>query len=550
MNSAVAARRVIPAVLIGLLAARAAAQWTSDPNTNTPVATNSGDEGTPIVAAAPGGATWVCHTDNSAGAGYKYSVQLLDSAGVRQFPSSIVVSPNRTNTATFLMDMEVDGLGNAIIAFDNTGIYAQKVLPDGSLAWGPSGVFMTGSTGALGPRVCAMADGSAVVCWASGSINLNFQRVNSNGTLGAAWQLTETGRAQSPSDMVGTSAVGEFILLWVRAEGTNMVTSRKGLKIQKWDASNAQVWNGGTPLNVYTSSAAPSQGIQTSYFPRVLADGANGAIVAWYDTGATRNAWLQHVLANGTFQFAAAGLAVSVVSSATELRLSAAVTYHATPGEYTVAYERSTPSQSAFGISAQRITGAGSRLWGTGAGVELLPMTGNHSSFINCNSAPSAGGNEAIVTWLQYAGANGPMGVLSSRLHADGTAVWSPANIEAATNTVNKGRLGVVNSTGGDWLVAGWGHDTSGNQDVRAMRINADGTRGSSDPICDSVDFNNDTLFPDTLDIDDFLSVFAGGPCSNDPNCNDIDYNNDALFPDTLDIDAVLSVFAGGPCLI
>jgi hypothetical protein len=65
---------------------------------------------------------------------------------------------------------------------------------------------------------------------------------------------------------------------------------------------------------------------------------------------------------------------------------------------------------------------------------------------------------------------------------------------------------------------------------------------------CDPIDFNNDGLFPDTQDIDDFLAVFAGGPCSNDPNCNDIDFNNDGLFPDTLDIDSLLSVFSGGPC--
>jgi hypothetical protein len=68
-------------------------------------------------------------------------------------------------------------------------------------------------------------------------------------------------------------------------------------------------------------------------------------------------------------------------------------------------------------------------------------------------------------------------------------------------------------------------------------------------PICDTVDFNRDELFPDTLDIDDFLSVFSGGTCSNDPLCGDIDYNNDGLFPDTLDIDALLSVFSGGGCL-
>ncbi len=65
---------------------------------------------------------------------------------------------------------------------------------------------------------------------------------------------------------------------------------------------------------------------------------------------------------------------------------------------------------------------------------------------------------------------------------------------------------------------------------------------------CDPIDFNGDGLFPDTLDIDDFLSVFSGGPCSNAPSCGDIDFNNDGLFPDTADIDAMLSVFSGGAC--
>ena len=65
---------------------------------------------------------------------------------------------------------------------------------------------------------------------------------------------------------------------------------------------------------------------------------------------------------------------------------------------------------------------------------------------------------------------------------------------------------------------------------------------------CDLTDFNGDGLYPDTADIDDFLSVFSGGPCSTN-DCGDLDFNNDGLFPDTLDIDSLLSVFSGGACL-
>jgi hypothetical protein len=64
---------------------------------------------------------------------------------------------------------------------------------------------------------------------------------------------------------------------------------------------------------------------------------------------------------------------------------------------------------------------------------------------------------------------------------------------------------------------------------------------------CDSIDFNRDGLLPDVLDIEDFLSVFSGGPCSTN-DCADIDFNNDDLFPDAEDIQALLNAFSGGAC--
>ncbi|MFO0830229.1 MAG: hypothetical protein U0637_00160 [Phycisphaerales bacterium] len=68
---------------------------------------------------------------------------------------------------------------------------------------------------------------------------------------------------------------------------------------------------------------------------------------------------------------------------------------------------------------------------------------------------------------------------------------------------------------------------------------------------CHSIDFNNDGLFPDTADIDDFLNVFSGANCPPSAGylCDPIDFNGDGLFPDTMDIDALLSVFSGGGCI-
>lgn len=64
---------------------------------------------------------------------------------------------------------------------------------------------------------------------------------------------------------------------------------------------------------------------------------------------------------------------------------------------------------------------------------------------------------------------------------------------------------------------------------------------------CDSIDFNNDGLLPDTQDIADFLLVFGGGACPTG-TCGDVDFNNDGLFPDTTDIQSLLVAFSGGAC--
>ena len=66
-------------------------------------------------------------------------------------------------------------------------------------------------------------------------------------------------------------------------------------------------------------------------------------------------------------------------------------------------------------------------------------------------------------------------------------------------------------------------------------------------PQCDTIDFNRDGVSPDSSDVDDFLSVFSGGPCSTGM-CGDIDFNNDSVSPDSDDIDAFLRVFSGGSC--
>jgi hypothetical protein len=65
---------------------------------------------------------------------------------------------------------------------------------------------------------------------------------------------------------------------------------------------------------------------------------------------------------------------------------------------------------------------------------------------------------------------------------------------------------------------------------------------------CDSIDFNNNGVFPENQDVIDFFVVLAGGSCSS-ANCNDIDFNNNTVYPEDADVIDFFNVLAGGECL-
>ncbi|MFO0856583.1 MAG: DNRLRE domain-containing protein [Phycisphaerales bacterium] len=70
-------------------------------------------------------------------------------------------------------------------------------------------------------------------------------------------------------------------------------------------------------------------------------------------------------------------------------------------------------------------------------------------------------------------------------------------------------------------------------------------------PVCDSIDFNNDSSLFDPQDIDAFLSVYSEGPCiPAGATCNDIDFNNDTSVFDPCDIASFLQLYSEGPCSI
>jgi hypothetical protein len=186
-----------------------------------------------------------------------------------------------------------------------------------------------------------------------------------------------------------------------------------------------------------------------------------------------------------------------------------------------------------------------------------------NQAFFDINTSGSTGAPDTEIALYSSLGAlldtDDDDGVLRQSALSFGAGSGLPQGGTGTTDTtpvVSDGRDGETLPAGTYYLAL-----ASFNATFNASNFNAVGTGPAAaiDAVfdtnlactiqCDSVDFNNDQIFPDTADLADFLSVFAGGPCSNDPNCNDVDFNNDGILPDTLDIESLLSVFSGGPCL-
>ena len=68
---------------------------------------------------------------------------------------------------------------------------------------------------------------------------------------------------------------------------------------------------------------------------------------------------------------------------------------------------------------------------------------------------------------------------------------------------------------------------------------------------CDTIDFNQNGVFPEDQDVVDFFDVLAGGTpatCDAVLGCQDIDFNNNGVFPEDQDVVDFFNVLAGGTC--
>lgn len=349
------------------LALPAAADWPADPATNLAIADGAGEQVLPKIVSTPDGGCYVSWFENSTG-NYNVRIQALDPRGRELWPHNGILVSNHPSLS-FLVDYDLaaDAGGNAVVVFTDArdgsdrDIFAYRVTIDGQLDWGPNGVTLSSNGNfEADPRVAQTSTGDYVFVWPRGDTpnpGLVMQRLDSAGNkqLGPDGIVVAGDGVENPSfcEMVAADN-GSVIVTWIR--DTRTFLSPRHVRAQKFSPGGTPMW-GASPIIVSDAISVP-----ITHRPRIVYDGAGGALIAWHDTRASNlfNCWVQHISSDGTLRMPANGAQASTLTS--QQHIDPAIAFRPTTGETFVFWNERNLNQSQWGVYGQKLSPDGARL--------------------------------------------------------------------------------------------------------------------------------------------------------------------------------------------
>jgi len=450
-----------------LLPHSASAAWPADPNVNVPLCTATGDQFYPtIVSDGAGGVivTWMDYRNGN----YDIYAQRISATGAVQWLASGVALCTATGTQQYPTIVS-DGAGGAIVTWydyrngTNYDIYVQRISADGTIQWTDDGVALcTAAGGQLNPTVVSDGAGGAIVTWfdyrSGGTSDIYAQRISAGGSVQWAANgvaLCTAGGTQQYPTIVSDGAGGAIVTWFDPRSGT----SNTDIYAQRISATGVVQWlaNG-----VALCTAAFRQD-----YPTIVSDGAGGAIVTWYDyrSGTNYDIYIQRISADGTIQWTADGVALC---AATGTQWVPTIVSDGAGGAIVTWYDQRSGN---WDIYAQRIAASSAVSW-TADGVALCTATGEQSY----PTIASDGAGGAIVTWYDYRSGTS-YDIYAQRIAAGGSVQWVANGVALCTATGTQQYPTIV-SDGGSGAIVTWYDNRSGNYDIYAQRVQANGQLG------------------------------------------------------------------------
>ncbi len=305
-----------------------------------------------------------------------------------------------------------DGVGGIIATWEDsrggyaTDIYAQRISATGALLWTADGVAVCTATNVQdSPSIVSDGAGGAIVAW----------RDNRGG-------------------------------------GTYDIYA------QRISATGTPLW---TADGVALCTAGDYQGS-----PRIVSDGAHGAIVAWEDDrGGNADIYAQAISATGEVRWAADGVALCIDPFS---QASPAIESDRAGGAVVAWVDRRNGSTLAD-IYAQRVTSGGTPFW-TGNGVKVCDAEGLQVDPVIASNATG----DAIVAWYDWRSGTST-DIYAQRISAAGNVSWDSNGVALSIAARNQAVHSIASDGTGGAIVT-WQDERSGTSvDIYAQRVSAAG---------------------------------------------------------------------------
>ncbi len=461
------------------------AQWSVDPNINTAISVQSGEQVLPKVAITTDGGCYISWFDSRSG-GYAVYLQKLNAAGSPQFAADgLLISSNTQSTSLVDYDMIADDSNNCIIAFTDTRAggqinpYIYKISPTGTFLWGANGISLNSQTTVFqaNPKLAKCTGNNIFVTWIYSSTPriVKFQRIGPGGVkqLGPdGSSITGTLPEALDFPSVVPSDNGSVIMTFVGYTGSFISPANYRIYTMKFSSFGTSVWNPG-----FDTLYALGRGSGFNP-PQTNSDGNNGAVVCWQDdrnsTGS--NVYVQRINSAGTKLFPINGSGGNTATGMVRNTMQAAVS--TTTNETYMFWKEANSGQTQFSLIGQRFSPTGERLW-TDAGLTVIPMAQGSFSTLDCQAADTSAYlyiNDAI-----FASTNNI--IKAAKFNRNGSIAWNGgALMTIGGATGGKSRIvGRLNAN--KMSIVAWSDSRSGTPDMYAQNINNNGTLGPATNI-------------------------------------------------------------------
>jgi len=216
----------------------------------------------------------------------------------------------------------------------------------------------------------------------------------------------------------------------------------------------------------------------TQEHPRIATDGASGAIIVWQDISSlSSDIYAQRVDARGVVRWTKDGVAICLEKGE---QWHPRLVYDGAGGAI-IAWWDKRVGYSEMDIYAQRVNGDGEIQWQPG-GVPICTdrKFQQELSII----ADDAGG--AIITWHDYRSESGTPYVYAQRINADGEVQWEHDGVIVAGQEGYQ-KYPVLAGDGAGGAIIAWQDWRDGKGDIYAQRVDANGKmvwQENGAPVC------------------------------------------------------------------